>query len=517
MPESRLKHSPLKIGQLIEDYRGGKIVIPEFQREYVWKKSKASRLIDSLYKRFPISSLLLWTSTEYSQTRRRDPRPSRAALLSWLIDGQQRVITLSRCMSGDEGIDLVFHPEDEEFRSVNAATARDPNWFRLAEIWDDELYRNLRRNLPAGPKGESREARFEKVRGILDYEVPAVRMEEYSFENAVEAFTRINTLGVKLKREDIESAHVAARHTGFIADEVAPFLEKLRHEGFTRLNVMHLFRACGFIAQPDGRNRTPLHEMDRREVQKAWDRTTRATREAIGLVRSELGLVNMDVLWSGALLVPLIALCAITEPRKRDARGFVAWLSIAALFHRYSKSTESTLDKDLRACRADDPIGKLLTNVRREDRDIVALPEDFGGALADKSGLLAMYVACHHRGVKDLFSGGKIVLQSHVDRHHILPRAQFPERQQARADCIANIAFISGGANRSVGASAPDVYLAKLPRSVLESQCIPTDESLWRIDRAKEFWDARRGLLAEAFNEHLRDSLPNRRVEVPGA
>lgn len=63
--------------------------------------------------------------------------------------------------------------------------------------------------------------RFERVRGILDYEVPAVRMEEYSFENAVEAFTRINTLGVKLKKEDIESARVAARHTGFIANEVA--------------------------------------------------------------------------------------------------------------------------------------------------------------------------------------------------------------------------------------------------------------------------------------------------------
>ena len=99
-------------------------------------------------------------------------------------------------------------------------------------------------------------------------------------------------------------------------------------------------------------------------------------------------------------------------------------------------------------------------------------------------------------------------------RHHILPKAQFPERQQARADCIANIACITGSANRSVGASAPDVYLAKLPRTVLESQCIPTDESLWRIDRAKELWAARRALLAEAFNEHLRSALPSRRIEV---
>lgn len=514
MPEPRLEHRAIKIKELIGDYRAGRIVIPEFQREYVWRRSKAPRLIDSLYRGFPISSLLLWISTDEARARRRDPRPSRAALMSWLIDGQQRVITLSRCMSGDEGIDVVFHPEQQQFRLANAATGRDPSWFRLADIWDDEGYRHLRRNLPPGPRGESREARFERVRRILDYEVPAVRMVDHSFDDAVDAFTRINTLGVKLKKEDIESAQVAARHTGFIADEVGPFLDQVRRQGFSRLNVMHLFRACEFIARPDGRNRTPLQELDRREVQTAWNRTTRATHEAVGLVRSELGIVNMEILWSGALLVPAIALCAITTPRERDARGIAGWLSIAALLHRYSKSTETALDQDLRACRATDPIGALLTNVRREERDIVATPEDFGGALADKSGLLAMYVACYHRGLKDLFSGGRILLQGNVDRHHILPRAQFPERQRPKADCIANIAFVSGSANRSVGASAPEVYLAELDSQVLDSQCIPTDASLWRIDRAKNFWAARRELLARAFNEYLRAALPNRRVEA---
>ena len=39
-------------------------MIPEFQREYVWTKSKAALLIDSLYRGFPISSLLLWQSDE---------------------------------------------------------------------------------------------------------------------------------------------------------------------------------------------------------------------------------------------------------------------------------------------------------------------------------------------------------------------------------------------------------------------------------------------------------------------
>jgi hypothetical protein len=166
-------------------------------------------------------------------------------------------------------------------------------------------------------------------------------MVDHSFNDAVNAFTRINTLGVRLKVEDIESAKVAARHSGFIADEVVPFLETLRRQGFTRLNVMHLFRACAFVARPDGRSRTPLHELEQSEVLRAWKQTQRATEQALGLVRSELGLVNMTILWSGALLVPLIVLCAITPARQRDSRALVAWLALAALLHRYSGSSET--------------------------------------------------------------------------------------------------------------------------------------------------------------------------------
>src|SRR5271166_5704289 len=96
MIQPHLKLEAVKVKQLVADYRAGHIVIPEFQREYVWKKSKASKLIDSLYRGFPISSLLLWQSTEVTRARRKDPRPTRASIMSWLIDGQQRVITLAR-------------------------------------------------------------------------------------------------------------------------------------------------------------------------------------------------------------------------------------------------------------------------------------------------------------------------------------------------------------------------------------------------------------------------------------
>lgn len=510
--EAFLKPENIKIRQIVNDYRVGRIVIPEFQRDYVWRPSRAPHLIDSLYRDFPISSLLLWQSSDGTRARRSNSRNNYGATTSWLIDGQQRVITLARALSVDEHLDVVFNPSTDEFRLPNAATRKDRNWFSVAAICDEDSYRALRRNLGDTREAQRSEARLEKVRRILDYEIPVVRMVNHTFEDAVQAFTRINTLGVRLKKQDIESARVAARHSGFIADAVVPFLDERRRQGFNRLTVMHLFRACAFVARPDGRNRTPLHELSEKEVLQAWKQTQRATDTAIGLVRSELGLVNMDILWSGALLVPLIAVCATTQPRDRDNRGLIGWLALATLLHRYSGASETALDQDLRACRSADPIRALLGNLRQIRSSLAAESKDFAGRLADRSALLAMYIACRHRGMMDFFGGGKIVMQASVDRHHILPRGQFAEKLRPEADNIANIAFISGSVNKSINVTGPEVYLRDIDRRVLRSQCVPEVPELWAVARAEEFWAARRGLLADAFNEFVRECLPQRRV-----
>jgi hypothetical protein len=219
----------------------------------------------------------------------------------------------------------------------------------------------------------------------------------------------------------------------------------------------------------------------------------------------------MDILWSGALLVPLMALCS-ELPRDRKPKAMAAWLAVAALLHRYSKAADTALEQDLKGCRKEDPIGALLANIRNGEGRITVHPDDFAGALADKGGLLGTYVACRHRGGRDLFSNGEIILQTKIDRHHVLPRAQFPEQQQPSADCVANIAFITAATNRSINMSGPEVYLSRIPKEILASQCIPTDPKLWSIDRAEEFWQARRELLAESFNDYLRLALPNRQM-----
>jgi hypothetical protein len=511
----RLETRAVKLGDLVQDYRTGRIVIPEFQRDYVWAPNKAPTLLDSLYKSYPVASLLLWRNADYERARRRTPKPARE-VSNWLIDGQQRLMTISRSMYGDdERIEVVFNAETDEFKLINARLANDPAWVRVSLLFDDDSWRDIRGELPTGPRGRRTEAAYDRVRAIMDYEIPVVTMINHPFDDAVEAFTRINKLGVKLKKQDIENAKTAAQHSGFISEDVVPYMEKLDATGLRRLSVMHLFRVCESVARPDGRTRTPLHELKNTEVKAAWRVTEKAALEARRIIQSELGLVNMDIIWSGALLVPLIAMLAKKRSaRDSNPRAMIGWLALAALHHRYSKGANTALDQDVRACRAEDPIGALLGNLRQYHREaLLSTPEDFKAALNDRNGLLATYIACRHRAMKDLFTGQTIILQESIDRHHILPRRQFPEAERAKtADQIANISFITSEVNSSINQMSPEVYLKDIRPDILASQCIPEDSTLWYIDKSSAFFRARMALLSEAFNDFVRECLPGRHL-----
>lgn len=40
----------------------GDILLPKFQRSFVWEKHQIINLLDSVYKNYPIGSVLLWQS-----------------------------------------------------------------------------------------------------------------------------------------------------------------------------------------------------------------------------------------------------------------------------------------------------------------------------------------------------------------------------------------------------------------------------------------------------------------------
>jgi uncharacterized protein with ParB-like and HNH nuclease domain len=58
-----MKDQRLQIADIvrhIDDATLGTLDVPEFQRKYVWKASKLADLVDSLWRGYPIGTLLLW-------------------------------------------------------------------------------------------------------------------------------------------------------------------------------------------------------------------------------------------------------------------------------------------------------------------------------------------------------------------------------------------------------------------------------------------------------------------------
>src|SRR5262245_5361569 len=88
-----------RIEELARRIRSGDILLPKFQRDFVWDRSQVRDLLDSIVRKYPIGSVLLWQSRQElrSENRIADleiqlPKPDYP--VNYLLDGQQRLSTI---------------------------------------------------------------------------------------------------------------------------------------------------------------------------------------------------------------------------------------------------------------------------------------------------------------------------------------------------------------------------------------------------------------------------------------
>ena len=63
MPET-IKVEPLQLNPILKDVDKGLLKIPQFQREVVWELADSVRLLDSMYRGFPIGCFVIWQTQE---------------------------------------------------------------------------------------------------------------------------------------------------------------------------------------------------------------------------------------------------------------------------------------------------------------------------------------------------------------------------------------------------------------------------------------------------------------------
>ena len=88
-----------KIDRIISRIEEGDIKIPAFQRGFVWDQEQVINLLDSIYRDYPIGSILLWNSNEKLRSTRNvggfliPDRPPTYPV-NYVLDGQQRISTI---------------------------------------------------------------------------------------------------------------------------------------------------------------------------------------------------------------------------------------------------------------------------------------------------------------------------------------------------------------------------------------------------------------------------------------
>ena len=141
----------MKVSTILDNVDMSKMALPEFQRGYVWNRNQVRGLVQSLYRRYPVGSLLVWT-TETQQASTRGGGPTAGGVVNLLLDGQQRITSLYGIMRGHpptffQGAagaftDLRFDVRTETFEFYGPVKMKDDPlwvvlWFVLAWLVDD--------------------------------------------------------------------------------------------------------------------------------------------------------------------------------------------------------------------------------------------------------------------------------------------------------------------------------------------------------------------------------------------
>jgi Protein of unknown function DUF262 len=98
-----------RIDELARRILTGDILLPKFQRSFVWDKKQIRDLLDSILKNYPIGSVLLWQSrqeliSESTIAGLKANLPRHDYPVNYLLDGQQRLSTICGALywSGDD-------------------------------------------------------------------------------------------------------------------------------------------------------------------------------------------------------------------------------------------------------------------------------------------------------------------------------------------------------------------------------------------------------------------------------
>ena len=530
------------ISEMISNIRTQDLVLPEFQREYVWSREQAKQLLVSLTRKYPVGGLLFWKTQDPPELKNLEELPEKLGTVQVILDGQQRLTTLYMLMTGDvppyyrasdiinDIRDLYYNVEDGDFQYFQPVRMRDnPRWVKVVDCFDGDsvdvfsiAQRAAGDDVIAFQIAQSYSANLNRLKRINDVELPTQLVPtEASLDDAIDVFDRVNSLGTKLTEAELALTHV----TGKWPKARRTLKAKMDEMSLQRLELDLTFMTRALVCTVTGHALyEQIHQTPRHELVEGWERLSKMLDYLTNILPGHAHIHSTRDMSTTNPLIPLIRFLSLNGekfPSETQLRRGLHWLYAAQIHQRYTGQTDSRLEHDVTIVNREDSPWQLLVNQIVDQRGRVDVrPDDYEGRGAGHPLYRMSLVLAKARGAVDWFNGASLTNPIgdayRIHSHHIFPQSKLYEQgyssdshlDRQMVNAIANRAFLTGATNLSIGNRLPEDYLPEVEErypGALDSQSIPIDPQLWRLDRYRDFLKSRRELLANRLNSLMED------------
>ena len=507
---------PLK--SILTDINAQKIVLPQFQRDFVWSPSSVTKLLTSLFNGYPIGSLLLMENNESYDYRPIDgvtgERRQSEGETILVLDGQQRLTACWRAFFGtlesDRKYSGRYYFDYKQFVDVlvehgdlDSSTLEDMFIFVKPPKVRASL-KNTADEMSAGifpldilfgqPRGSNYADWLQKynffmaggdkdkfdqlskfsshfqtnfVEKVTGYQVNYEKItRDTSADVICTVFETINTTGVKLTVFDLLVAKCFKQNIR-LRDKLDDAVTSYPNIGYFDANgssiaAIQLPRIIGLLHNGQCKKGDIL-KLPVTAISQNWETAVASLDKTLGIMRSEFGCAKIDFIPSMDIISPLSVI--ISDIRFNRQQHFkelkrLYWNLVFSLY--LSGAPESKSAKIVREWR--EMVHEKNGEMHAEAIRVFSLGlddmRDATKASAIYKGVISLLIA---EGARD-FGKARRPLNNpnaEIEDHHIFPQ-QFLRNSDIKgymANGILNRTPLYADTNRAISSSAPEIYL----------------------------------------------------------
>lgn len=466
-----------RIEQLAQRVLVGDIILPEFQRPFVWKRRQILDLLDSIYRNYPIGSALLWESRQKLASKRSiadleigersDNYP-----VNYLLDGQQRLSTICGVLHWTPGNpksvwNVIFDLRVEKFNHIDHSDELPPYQIPLRRLSDPAEYFRKISILDNPELKATADLLFNRFK---DYQLPLVTLGDMSINDVAPVFERINSTGTRLTIYDLMRAATWSPEFD-LGETIKGIQDSLKAKNFHAFDNKTFLRALGAASGNDFSSGSidSLRHLDPKTLNAAAEEVKRAAQLAVDFLSTEIGAPRSEALPYANQFAVLIELFRVLpNPSNNQLNEIKKWFWLSTLSGYFSGWDSGQMATDARQIRAFAGNQEKFINISASVPTASLWNTKPFRTNSAVSKMIALMFG--HNNPLDLVTGQKIDIDKSLswsndkEFHHFFPQAYLSKMgvSRTKGNVPGNIILLTSKSNIYISDSSPRDYLKEI-------------------------------------------------------